>query len=514
MPVLKELKPKKVWKYFEELCEIPHGSSNTKMISDYCVNFAKEHKLRYIQDNSNNVIIFKNGTAGYEKSDAVIIQGHLDMVCEKEKDCEINMDTEGLKLYIEDGMVKAQGTTLGGDDGIAIAYALAVLDSEDIPHPPIEAVFTVDEEIGMLGAADIDCSELRGNVMLNIDSEEEGHLLVSCAGGVTASCHIPIKYDNLRITEKYVFCKIIVNGLNGGHSGVEIDKGRANANQIMGRILNEISDCREVDLRLIDINGGLKDNAIPRECLAKVAFSAESAEKVKSIIEKFNYTLKNEYKGIDDDIKILLNTKIDKVYYEENNSCERSDGTEYVQNKEVKNFTVMTAESSERIIAALVNLPGGVQKMSRHIKGLVQTSLNMGILKTDSEKNEVVMSFSVRSSIGSEKYELIKRMKCLMKVLKGNLICTGEYPAWEYKEDSKLRKLMEDIYYEQYGKKAIVEAIHAGVECGLFAGKINNLDCVSFGPDIFDIHTTSERMSIESVERTWKFILEILKRLK
>ena len=495
MSVLKEFKPAEVWKYFEKICKIPHGSSNTKMISDYCVEFAKEHNLRYIQDKSNNVIIFKDGTTGYENSQPVIIQGHLDMVCEKENDCLIDMEKEGLELIVDGDMLKAVKTTLGGDDGIAIAYALAILDSTDIPHPPIEAVFTVDEEIGMLGAADIDCSELKGNIMLNLDSEDEGHLLVSCAGGATATCHVPVRYETVNDVNINKVMKLIVTGLNGGHSGVEIDKERANANRIMGRVLDSINV--KYGCRIISVAGGLKDNAIPRECVAEIVIADKDFDKIDSLVAEYNDILKNEYKNTDKDIAVLFNSNKD--------SDNSGNGN---------NIEVMDTDSTNKVIVALVNLPGGIQRMSTDIKGLVQTSLNMGILKTMKDNSEVSMSFSVRSSIGSEKQELIDRMDCLMRVLGGSVTCVGEYPAWEYKKDSTLRNLMIDIYKEQYGEEPIVEAIHAGVECGLFAGKIKDLDCVSFGPDILDIHTTSERMSISSVDRTWKYILEILKRLR
>ncbi len=520
MSVLEEFKPAEVWKYFEKICEIPHGSSNTKMISDYCVEFAKEHNLRYIQDKSNNVIIFKDGTAGYENSRPVIIQGHLDMVCEKENDCPIDMEKEGLELIVDGDMLKAVKTTLGGDDGIAIAYALAILDSTDIPHPPIEAVFTVDEEIGMLGAADIDCSELKGNIMLNLDSEDEGHLLVSCAGGATATCHVPVRYETVSDVNTNKVMKLTVTGLNGGHSGVEIDKERANANRIMGRVLDAINV--KYGCRIISVAGGLKDNAIPRECVAEIVISDKDFDKIDSLVAEYNDILKNEYKNTDKDIAILFNSNNDSNIksndslnvYSNINSNAGTNINSINDSDNSGNIEVMDTDSTNKVIAALVNLPGGIQRMSTDIKGLVQTSLNMGILKTVKDNSEVSMSFSVRSSIGSEKQELIDRMDCLMRALGGSVTCVGEYPAWEYKKDSTLRNLMIDIYKEQYGEEPIVEAIHAGVECGLFAGKIKDLDCVSFGPDILDIHTTSERMSISSVERTWKYILEILKRLR
>ena len=480
--ILNSIEPKEVFKYFEEICGIPHGSSNTKKISDYCVEFAKKNSLRYIQDELNNIIIFKKGTKGYEKSSPVIIQGHLDMVCEKDNDCNIDMQTQGLELVLEGDMISAAGTTLGGDDGIAVAYGLAVLASDDIPHPPLEVIFTVDEEIGMLGAAYIDCSEIKSHTMLNIDSEEEGILLVSCAGGVTTTCTIPKESCNV----SGELFKITVTGLKGGHSGVEIDKGRANSNQIMGKVLAGLE--KKVRYNIVEINGGRKDNVIPNETIAKIAVKNSNCS-IKDVIKKYEEMFREEYADSDNGLRITIDKESD----------------EYIG-------TAMTEDCSGKVIQALVKLPGGVIKMSDDIKGLVQTSLNMGILATT--EDIITMSFSVRSSVGSEKEDLIKQIKDIIEGLGGQIECMGDYPAWEYNKTSRLRDIMADIYKEQTGKEADIQAIHAGVECGLFAGKINNLDCVSFGPDIYDIHTTKERISISSVKRTWTYLLEILRRLK
>lgn len=491
MNILKNLQPEIVFKYFEDICLIPHGSGNTKKISDYCADFAKGHKLKYFQDEKNNIIIYKNGTKGYEKSKPVIIQGHLDMVCEKEKDCNIDFLNEGLDIYTDGDFIKAKGTTLGGDDGIAVAMALAILDSEDISHPPIEVVLTVDEEIGMLGAAALDYSVLNGRIMLNIDSEEEGHLLTGCAGGVTAICHLPIEYEE----KEGIKAIIRVMGLIGGHSGVEINKGRGNANRIIGRILYDMSE--KFDFDIISLNGGLKDNAIPREATAEILVNIENKTEeqknnicceIKKYIEEYTEVLANEYKNTDKEIKL-----------------------EFAVDKEMS-LKVFTKNVCEKAITALVNLPGGIEKMSSDIENFVQTSLNMGILKT--KEKELIYSYCVRSSIESEKKELVQRMVCLMKMLGGTVECNGDYPGWEYKKDSKLRGIMVKIFEKQYGYEPLVETMHAGVECGLFSGNLKGLDCISFGPDIIDIHTPKERLNIPSVERTWKYLLEILKELK
>lgn len=484
MGILSNLEPKPVFHYFEEICAIPHGSSNTKAISDYCVEFAKAHSLRYIQDNSDNVIIFKDGTAGYEQSAPVVLQGHLDMVCEKDSDCNIDFSKDGLTLQLQDNTITANGTTLGADDGIAIAYSLAILDSEDIPHPPLEVIFTSDEEMGMLGAAALDCSPLQSRTMLNMDSEEEGYLLVSCAGGIRVNATLPLKREKA----SGLVVDIKLSGLTGGHSGVEIDKGRANACKLLGRTLYRLYN--NLPFGIISIDGGLMDNAIPRDASARILLSEDKdLSDLENTVRELNEVYKKEYQLTDSNIKLDICNK-----------------------KPAASVSVMTSATTEALITALVSLPNGIQRMSGDIKDLVQTSLNLGILS--STETEVVYSFAVRSSVESEKEELVERIKCLIEALGGTISCSGDYPAWEYRKDSPLRELMIKIYEEQYGKKPIVQAIHAGVECGILSGKLAGLDCVSFGPDIKGAHTPKESLSAESALRTWKYLLEILKRLK
>ena len=480
MAVLAQLEPEEVFHWFEEICKIPHGSGDTGRISDFLVDFAQKWSLKYRQDRSNNVIIWKDASEGYEDSEPVMLQGHMDMVSETEPDCDIDFSGDGLRLKLEDGIISADGTTLGGDDGIAVAYALAVLDADDIAHPPLEAVFTVDEEIGMLGAAALDCSDLKSRIMLNLDSEDEGHLLVSCAGGVTAEAHLPVQKAVVTVRK----ARLVVTGLQRGHSGVEIDKGRGNACQLLGRTLYELK--QKCDYRLNGMKGGLKDNAIPREAEAELILLEKDGEKVIRAMEQ---VYQKEYSVTDPQVKLL-----------------------WEEEEDPESQTAMTEEATAKAVTALVNLPGGIQRMSFDIPGLVQTSLNLGIMRTDD--TEISFSFSVRSSVGTEKAELVQRIRCLMEALGGSVSCTGEYPAWEYRQESALRDLMVQIYEEQYGEKPLVEALHAGVECGLIADKLPGLDCVSFGPDMDDIHTTKESMNVDSVRRTWKYVLEILKRLK
>ncbi|MBQ8914379.1 MAG: aminoacyl-histidine dipeptidase [Lachnospiraceae bacterium] len=520
MAVLSDLEPKKVFHYFEEICGIPHGSRNTKKISDYLVGFAKERKLKYIQDENNNVIIFKDGTKGYESSLSLIIQGHMDMVCEKEADCGIDFEKDGLSLAKTDKYIYAKGTTLGGDDGIAVAYALEILDSDDIAHPPLEVVITVDEEIGMLGAAALDTSSLSSKLMLNLDSEDEGQLLVSCAGGATvglkytAPCQV-VKPVNERLAkgylddDDYIRMRLDVSGITGGHSGIEIDKQGANANKILGRALYALNKTEDIYINLVELGGGLKDNAIPREAYAvfDVYVEEESNEHIdfiskiiKDKVRSLNEILKNEYSVTDSDIRL----DVEEVLFDVNSD------------EDIFNLYADYKNPTEDIIAILMNLPNGVRKMSNDIEDLVQTSLNLGILKTEETamNREIEFTFSVRSSVRSEKEELIDILESLIRVFDGEISISGDYPAWEYKKASKLRDVMSDAYLDLFGERPETLAVHAGLECGIFAGKIENLDCVSIGPKMEGIHTTNEKLYIESVRRYWDYILEILKRLK
>lgn len=479
MPILEHLQPQAVFAHFEQLCAIPHGSGNTKAISDYLVGFAAARGLRHIQDAHNNVIIFCPGTPGYETAAPVILQGHMDMVCETAPDCTKDLTREGLDLFIDGDTIGARGTTLGGDDGIAIAMALAILDADDIPHPPLEVVLTVDEETGMLGADALDASVLQGRTMLNIDSEDEGILTVSCAGGNVSVCTLPVT----RAAFSGTALTVTVGGLLGGHSGAEIDKGRGNANQLLGRVLYAIGT--RTALRVVCADGGLKDNAIPRESRAVITVADPDA--AQAAIAGMDAAFRHEYAAADPDVFV------------------RAEAAQ-------PQMPPMDAASTQRAVCMLCCLPNGVQTMSQDIPGLVQTSLNLGILTTDEQC--VQASFCVRSSVSTQKEMLVARLRCLMAQLGGSVDVSGDYPAWEFCKDSPLRERMIDVFREQYGHDPKVEAIHAGVECGLFAGKLPGLDCVSFGPDLTEIHTCRERMHIASVQRVWRYTLEVLRRCK
>lgn len=482
MPVLNNLQPKAVLHYFEELCAIPHGSGNTKAISDYCVRFAEARNLACRQDEYNNVVIVKEASQGYEQAPTVILQGHLDMVCEKTPDCTLDMKTEGLKLHTDGEWIWAEGTTLGGDDGIAVAMALALLDDTVLSHPRLEVVLTVDEEIGMLGAAAMNTDDLKGRLLLNVDSEQEGILTVSCAGGVTAKCHVPVERE---MTEG-VLCELELKGLIGGHSGVEIQKGRANANVLMGRLLYGLY--QEMALRLVELSGGSADNAIAPSCRAKVLVAPEELPRVEGIAASYSYAFSKEYQTADP-----------KTHVE-------------FQKGESAQVPALTLSATARVISALMLLPNGIQTMSMDIPGLIQTSLNLGILRL--ENAEATATFSVRSSVATEKTMLCNRLDCLATLLGGEVTYSGDYPAWEYRHESKFRDLVADVYQKQTGKEPVIEAIHAGLECGIFGGKLPGLDCVSLGSDMEGIHTPRERLHVASTERTWKLICEILRRTK
>ena len=467
---LADLQPARVFYYFEELAAIPHGSGNTAAISDYCVAFAREHGLYVRQDALGNVVIKKPAAAGYENHPAVILQGHLDMVCEKAPDCALDMAIDGLDLAVDGDWLHANGTTLGGDDGIAIAMALAILESDDLLHPPLEVLFTVDEEIGLLGAAGLDGADLDARMLINIDSEDEGVLTVSCAGGVRADITLPIE----RIYNSWNTYKITVDGLQGGHSGMEIDKGRLNANILIGEFLNTLET-----YRIVRLEGGQKDNAIP--CAATCVLAA--TRDITTLGESFAQAHRTENEP-------NLTVKVEHAVAE--------------------NYT-LTDESTKRIVDFLTTTPNGIVSMSEDIDGLVQTSLNLGILST--HENAVRCGFGIRSSVDNEKAALLDKVKSVAETCGGTCDSYADYPAWEYRKSSELRDTMCAVWECLFNTKAKVIAIHAGLECGILCEKLNGLDAVSIGPAMQDIHTCRERLSVSSAERVYRYVCEVLKNL-
>ncbi len=481
MTNLIDLNPKEVYRWFYEICNIPHGSGNTQAIADFIADFAVERGYRYIKDEANNVIVYADGTEGYENSKAVILQGHTDMVCEKESSCKIDMEAEPLILCTDGKFIWAEGTTLGGDNGIAIAYMLAILDDKAIPHPPLECLFTADEEIGMVGARALDVSNLNTNLLINIDSEEEGVLTVSCAGGVRAHCYIPIEKE----TVSGVSYKITINGLRGGHSGIEINQHRINANKLMAELLHSIH--RQVNFKLAEINGGNKDNVIPSGCECIVCVDS-------SIAEGFLQVAKVVYNGLKV-AKQITEPNLDIAVIQCNTPQQ-----------------CMTVASTEKILFALLQAPDGVHTMSPDIPDMVQTSLNLGVLKT--EENSIYMCFFVRSNATTGKQALVLKLQSFFEYLDGTAEFRNDYPAWEYRHHSKLREIMIESFNKLYGYAPQVTALHAGLECGILSGKIPDMDAVSFGPDMFNVHTPKEKMSIQSVERCWNYLKAVLENCK
>ena len=477
--VLSACEPQAVFRFFEDICAIPHPSGHEGAVADYVEEFAKARGLSYVRDAADNLLLRLPASAGCEGAEPVLLQGHMDMVPEKDAGSTHNFLTDGLTLSVEDGWIRADRTTLGGDDGIAVAMALAILDDQAIPHPRLEVVLTTDEEIGMLGAEALDAAPLRGRKLINVDSEEEGIFTVSCAGGSMAQCTLPVT----RAPYGGAALEVTVRGLAGGHSGTEIHKGRANACVLLGRLLQAMAE--RTELRLVTAAGGGKDNAIAVEASAQVVVSDDAV--ARQAAEALAADLSREYAAADPGLRV------------EAAPCTVRE-------------TPMDWASTERAVCMLTCLPNGVQAMSMEIHGLVQTSLNLGILAA--EQTALTATFCVRSSLGSQKEMLHRRLRTLMAQLGGTVSISGDYPAWEYRQDSSLRDLMTEVFQEQYGRKPKIEAIHAGVECGILSGKLPGLDCVSIGPNLLDIHTPRERMEIASVQRVWRFVLEVLKRSK
>lgn len=475
---------KEVFEYFKELNTIPRASGNEQAISDWLVNFAKENKLEVIQDEALNIIISKAGTKGYENSDTIILQGHMDMVAEKAEDSDHDFEKDPIKFIVDGDTIHADNTTLGADNGIAIAYALAILASDDTPHPPLEVLITTSEETGMDGAIALDINNLKGRKLLNLDSEAEGELLVSCAGGVDAFISLPlVKNKAANETGK----KIQVTGLFGGHSGMEIHKQRGNAIKILSRVLYDFS--KENDFELASLEGGTKLNAIPRKASAIINIDSRSNEILDKHIEKWNKILKDELESIDDGVELVL--------------ADESQASTDVYSKETR----------DNILNIISLLPNGVINMSPNIEGLVQTSNNLGIVEIS--KDTMIFKSAIRSSVNSMKFEVSDKLEQLSTMTGAGLELSGYYPEWKFKKDSELRDAFIEVYIDKYGKEPIVNAIHAGLECGIFDEKFEgDIDLISFGPNIHNAHTPKENMEIPSVERTFDLLKDLLSHLK
>ncbi len=482
MKIFENEKAGKVFDYFSQLCTVPHGSGNTKQISDLCCAFAREQGLEYYQDELNNVVIIKEASPGYEAAPAVILQGHLDMVCAKTAACTKNMEKEGIDLALDGDWLHAVETSMGGDNGLAVAMVMAILADNSLVHPRIEAVMTVDEEVGMEGAFGLDVSMLKSKMLINLDSEDEGVLTVSCAGGVRAACTLPVE----RTVSRAVKLRITVGGLKGGHSGVEIDKGRGNSNQLTGRLLRAI---RKVsNSHILSMTGGKADNIITNLTVTELAVSEYEVEKVIAAAKECEAIFKAEYSTSDPDVCVTVEDLGKTEMYP------------------------LSIESTDDIIHVLLVMPGGIQAMSMDVPGLVQTSLNLGILEL--EDDALRFSFAVRSSVESQKTMVTERIESVMEKLGGTVSYYGDYPGWAYMKDSKLRELCVKVFNDMYGRDPEILAIHAGLECGLFSGKIPGLDCVSFGPDLKNVHSVDEKVSVTSVKRVYEYLVEIIKNIR
>ena len=481
---INELKSAKVFEYFSLLSSVPHGSGNMKPIADLCENFARERGLECLRDAADNIIIKKPGTAGYENAEPLILQGHLDMVCAKDPDCTKDMATEPIEIYVDGDRLRARGTSLGGDNIIAVAMTMAILDSNDIPHPPIEAVFTVDEEVGLLGASALDFSTLKGKKMINLDSEEEGVFTVCCAGGVRVNATIPLNFEDSPADSAAY--KVTVSGLMGGHSGVDIDKGRESANRLIIRFLAKLHE--KLGFGLASLAGGQLDNVICPESSAVIVINKEDSAKLLAEAEKYDAIYKNELAAGDGGVTVTVT------------ACD------------LPARRVLPKESI-KVLATMYLLPYHIQKMSRDFEGLVQTSLNMGVLKLTDEAMK--FSYSVRSSIASEKNDLVDKIKYLLALAYDNATVDlhGDYPSWEYKRDSSLREVIMTAYSETSGENGIVAGTHGGLECGIFSERIPGLDCVSMGPNLSEVHSPRESLDIPSVERLWELMKIILAKL-
>ena len=470
--------------FFAEISKIPRCSGNEKAISDYMVSFARARNLEVEQDESLNILIKKPAFSGYEDAPTVIIQGHMDMVCDKNKSKEHNFETDPIELRVEGDMLYATDTTLGADNGIAVAYALALLDADDIPHPPLRVLLTTEEETGLKGAAALDPVYLEGDMLINIDCEEEGTLFSSCAGGIRVSHFIKAVWEDPK--KDYIPYLIDIKGLKGGHSGAEIDKGRGNANKLMGRFLSAFSG--EAEFQIGKINGGSKMNTIPREAEVTVYIKPPDENKLKAEIEEWNTIFKKELRTKDPDVN--LNAR-------------------KVTEKDAK---VLSKETTEKIINLLVIMPDGVQTMSGDIEGLVESSTNLGVVTTSD--SGVSFESATRSNINSQKYNIVDQLKTIARILNIDFDSNSDYPEWEYQPDSKLREVFKKVYKDMYQKELKIAAIHAGLECGFFKEKNKNLDIVALGPDQYDVHTPDEHVSIPSLKRTYEYLLNVLKHIK
>jgi dipeptidase D len=480
---IKDLEPKKVWNYFHEITQVPHPSKKEGMLIRYIEEVAATYQIGFKKDKVGNLLLSKPGTKGFEKLPTVILQAHLDMVCEKNKDVVFDFDKDPIKTVIDGDWLRAEGTTLGADNGIGIAAALALVTSDDIEHGPIECLFTVDEETGLTGAKALEEGFMTGKILLNLDSEDEGEIFVGCAGGKgTVST---FDYHPIPPPIDYRFFRIGVSGLNGGHSGCDIHQGLGNANKILARFLYQIQE--KYPFCIAEIQGGNLHNAIPREAYAVIGAASKNKEKIRVLLNHFAADIENELKRVDPNVKL---------------SMETADSPTQCLPRTLK----------EKLIWSLLACPHGVKNMSHDIEGLVETSTNLASVKMVGD-SKIVIGTSQRSSVESAKNAIADQVAAVFR-LAGAKVEHGEgYPGWAPNPDSKILKTAQDSYRKLFGKEAKIMAVHAGLECGLFLEKYPHLDMISFGPTLRGVHSPDERLEIKTVGLWWAHLLDILKNL-
>lgn len=475
----KDLQPASVFRYFEEVCQVPRPSKKEEKIRAYLIGFAQKHGLEYKVDEAGNVLIKKAATAGMEHTKTVILQSHMDMVCEKNKETVHNFETDPIRTYVDGEWLKAEGTTLGADNGIGVATQLAVLAAEDIQHGPIECLFTVDEETGLTGAFALKEGFMEGDILINLDSEDEGELFIGCAGGAGTTAQFPCPM--VAAPEGYFFFRVAVKGLTGGHSGDDINKNRANANKLLNRYLVQLM--QQYDLHLNEIDGGNLHNAIPREASAVCAVPMKDKEAVRVALNVFLAEVENEYAVTEPNLTMELES-------------------------ETARAEVMEPQAMKRFLLALYAVHNGVYAMSQDIEGLVETSSNLASVKQ--RDGMIVVGTSQRSSILSSRKDMSQMVRAAFE-LGGATVTTGDgYPGWKPNPSSEVLRIAKESYRRLFGVEPKVKAIHAGLECGLFLEKYPSLDMVSFGPTLRGVHSPDERMLIPTVDKFWRHLLDVL----
>ncbi len=474
------LEPKAVWSNFYALTQVPRPSKNEDAIQDYMVKFGNDLGLETIKDATGNVIIRKPATPGMEDRKGVILQGHLDMVPQKNADTEHDFDKDPIDAYIDGDWVTAKGTTLGADNGMGVAAAMAVLQATDLEHGPVEALFTCDEETGMTGAFGLEPNVLKGDILLNMDSEDEGELYVGCAGGIDAN--ITFKYEEEDMPAGYVACQLYMKGLKGGHSGMEIILGRGNSNKLLFRFLKYAAV--NFDMRLVTVDGGSLRNAIPRESFAVVAIPEKHKDDFIAAVAKFEAIYKSELSAVEPDLQ-LFGEPVELP------------------------AKVFTLDSQMKLINSIYACPNGVIRMSDDMPGLVETSTNLA--RVVSENGVVIIQALLRSSVNTAKEDLSEAIKATFELIGADVVLEGEYPGWKPNMNSPILSAMQDVYNNKFGKIPEIKAIHAGLECGLLGAVYPNWDMISFGPTIRFPHSPDEKVNIETVAKFWDFLVETLK---